>query len=143
MEINKKVINKLKVLSKQAFDSHEIPVAAVIVDSSGNILSEGINDRQSTGNVLGHAEINAIQSAGNKLKDWRLDGYSMIVTLEPCEMCSCIIKESRLDRVYYFLPKKSTDSEYDFKINKEQISNNEKEKEYLLELLTSFFDNKR
>lgn len=143
MEINIEVINKLKVLSKQAFDNHEIPVAAIIVDSLGNIVSEGINNRQSTGNVLGHAEINAIQSAGNKLKDWRLDGYSMIVTLEPCEMCSCIIKESRLDRVYYFLPKKSTDSEYDFKINKEQISNNEKEKEYLLELLTSFFDNKR
>lgn len=143
MEINIEVINKLKSLSKEAFDNHEIPVAAVIVDSLGNIVSEGINDRQSTGNVLGHAEINAIQSAGNKLKDWRLDGYSMIVTLEPCEMCSCIIKESRLDRVYYFLPKKSTDLEYDFKINKEQISNNEKEKEYFLELLTSFFDNKR
>lgn len=143
MEINIEVINKLKLLSKQAFDNHEIPVAAIIVDSLGNIVSEGINNRQSTGNVLGHAEINAIQLAGNKLKDWRLDGYSMIVTLEPCEMCSCIIKESRLDRVYYFLPKKSTDSEYDFKINKEQISNNEKEKEYLLELLTSFFDNKR
>ena len=143
MEINIEIINKLKYLAKEAFDNHEIPVSAVVVDSLGNIISEGLNTRQSTGNVLGHAEINAIQQAGNKLEDWRLDGYSMIVTLEPCEMCSCIIKESRLDRVYYFLPKKCTDQEYEFNINKEQILGYEEDKQYLLDLLTSFFDNKR
>ena len=109
MEISVEIINKLKDLAKQAFDNNEIPVSAIIVDSLGNIVSEGLNTRQSTGNVLGHAEVNAIQAAGNKLEDWRLDGYSMIVTLEPCEMCSCIIKESRLDKVYYFLPKKYND----------------------------------
>ena len=143
MKINNKIINKLKSLSKQAFDNNEIPVAAIIIDSMGNIISEGINTRQSMGNVLGHAEINAIQLAGNKIKDWRLDGYSMIVTLEPCEMCSCIIKESRLDKVYYFLPKKTIDQEYDFNIKKEQLLEYEKETEYFLELLTIFFDNKR
>jgi tRNA(Arg) A34 adenosine deaminase TadA len=143
MEISVEIINKLKDLAKQAFDNKEIPVSAVVVDSMGNIVSEGLNTRQSTGNVLGHAEVNAIQAAGNKLEDWRLDGYSMIVTLEPCEMCSCIIKESRLDKVYYFLPKKYNDLEYNFNINKDQILGYEEDKEYFLELLTSFFDNKR
>lgn len=143
MEISVEIINKLKDLAKQAFDNNEIPVSAIIVDSLGNIVSEGVNTRQSTGNVLGHAEVNAIQAAGNKLEDWRLDGYSMIVTLEPCEMCSCIIKESRLDKVYYFLPKKYNDLEYNFNINKDQILGYEEDKEYFLELLTSFFDNKR
>ena len=143
MKISVEIINKLKDLAKQAYDNKEIPVSAVIIDSMGNIVSEGLNTRQSTGNVLGHAEINAIQSAGNKLEDWRLDGYSMIVTLEPCEMCSCIIKESRLDKVYYFLPKKCNDLEYNFNINKDQIVGYEEDKEYFLELLTSFFDNKR
>ena len=143
MEISVEIINKLKDLAKQAFDNNEIPVSAIIVDSLGNIVSEGLNTRQSTGNVLGHAEVNAIQAAGNKLEDWRLDGYSMIVTLEPCEMCSCIIKESRLDKVYYFLPKKYNDFEYNFNINKDQILGNDEDKEYFLELLTSFFDNKR
>jgi tRNA(adenine34) deaminase len=143
MEISVEIINKLKDLAKKAFDNNEIPVSAIIVDSSGNIVSEGLNTRQSTGNVLGHAEVNAIQAAGNKLEDWRLDGYSMIVTLEPCEMCSCIIKESRLDKVYYFLPKKYNDFEYNFNINKDQILGYEEDKEYFLELLTSFFDNKR
>ena len=143
MEISVEIINKLKDLAKQAFDNNEIPVSAIIVDSLGNIVSEGLNTRQSTGNVLGHAEVNAIQAAGNKLEDWRLDGYSMIVTLEPCEMCSCIIKESRLDKVYYFLPKKYNDFEYNFNINKDQILGYEEDKEYFLELLTSFIDNKR
>ena len=143
MEISVEIINKLKDLAKKAFDNNEIPVSAIIVDSLGNIVSEGVNTRQSTGNVLGHAEVNAIQAAGNKLEDWRLDGYSMIVTLEPCEMCSCIIKESRLDKVYYFLPKKYNDLEYNFNINKDQILGYEEDKEYFLELLTSFFDNKR
>ncbi len=143
MEISVEIINKLKDLAKQAFDNNEIPVSAIIVDSLGNIVSEGLNTRQSTGNVLGHAEVNAIQAAGNKLEDWRLDGYSMIVTLEPCEMCSCIIKESRLDKVYYFLPKKYNDLEYNFNINKDQILGYDEDKEYFLELLTSFFDNKR
>jgi tRNA(adenine34) deaminase len=143
MEISVEIINKLKDLAKQAFDNNEIPVSAIIVDSLGNIVSEGLNTRQSTGNVLGHAEVNAIQAAGNKLEDWRLDGYSMIVTLEPCEMCSCIIKESRLDKVYYFLPKKYNDLEYNFNINKDQILGYGEDKEYFLELLTSFFDNKR
>ena len=143
MEISVEIINKLKDLAKQAFDNNEIPVSAIIVDSLGNIVSEGLNTRQSTGNVLGHAEVNAIQAAGNKLEDWRLDGYSMIVTSEPCEMCSCIIKESRLDKVYYFLPKKYNDLEYNFNINKDQILGYGEDKEYFLELLTSFFDNKR
>lgn len=143
MEISVEIINKLKDLAKLAFDNNEIPVSAIIVDSLGNIVSEGLNTRQSTGNVLGHAEVNAIQAAGNKLEDWRLDGYSMIVTLEPCEMCSCIIKESRLDKVYYFLPKKYNDLEYNFNINKDQILGYGEDKEYFLELLTSFFDNKR
>ena len=143
MEISVEIINKLKDLAKQAFDNNEIPVSAIIVDSLGNIVSEGLNTRQSTGNVLGHAEVNAIQAAGNKLEDWRLDGYSMIVTLEPCEMCSCIIKESRLDKVYYFLPKKYNDLEYNFNINKDQILGYGEDKEYFLELLTSFFNNKR
>ena len=143
MEISVEIINKLKDLAKKAFDNNESPVSAIIVDSLGNIVSEGVNTRQSTGNVLGHAEVNAIQAAGNKLEDWRLDGYSMIVTLEPCEMCSCIIKESRLDKVYYFLPKKYNDLEYNFNINKDQILGYDEDKEYFLELLTSFFDNKR
>ena len=97
------VINALKKEVEEAKNNNEIPVGAVIVDKNNNIISTGHNNRQNSYNVLGHAEINAIIAAGKYLKDWRLNGYSMYVNLEPCLMCSIIIKESRLDKVYYFV----------------------------------------
>jgi tRNA(Arg) A34 adenosine deaminase TadA len=143
MEINDDIINKLKLGAEEAFKKNEIPVSCVIIDSEGNIVSTGINDRQSRGNVLGHAEINAILEAEEKIKDWRLDGYSMIVSLEPCDMCNAIINECRLDKVYYFLPKKIKDINITNTINKEEIKGFQEDKEFFLKLLTTFFDNKR
>ena len=143
MKLNEEVINYIKEGSLEAFNNNEIPVSCVIINSKGEIISTGINDRQSNNNILGHAEINAIVKAEETIKDWRLDGYSMVVSLEPCEMCSAIIKESRLDKVYYFLPKRTKDIMYDFEINKEKINNCIEVEDYLLKLLTTFFDNKR
>lgn len=143
MEINVEVLNLMKEESLKAFRYDEIPVSCVIVDGEGNLVSEGINDRQSSRNVLGHAEINAIVKAGKKIGDWRLDGYSMIVSLEPCDMCNAVIKESRIDKVYYFLPKRTQDINKENTINKEELLGYEEEKGYFLELLTTFFDNKR
>lgn len=103
MKINKEVLDILdqEVLKSMKID--EIPIGAVIIDSNQNIISSGHNTRQSDKNVLGHAEINAILAAEKVINDWRLDGYSMVVSLEPCQMCESIIKESRLDKVYFFL----------------------------------------
>ena len=129
--------------AQKAYKKGEIPVSAVILDQSGKIISYSSNNRQRKCNVLGHAEINAILKAENKISDWRLDGYSMVVTLEPCNMCSVIIKESRLDKVYYFLPKKVEEQSWEININKIQI-NNYKEYTYKFkQLLTDFFNNKR
>jgi tRNA(adenine34) deaminase len=102
-----------------AKNNDEIPVGAVIVDQNNNIIASGHNDRQNSYNVLGHAEINAIINAGKYIKDWRLDGYTMYVSLEPCEMCSYIIKESRLDKVLYFVNSENRNN--NIVINKEQI----------------------
>ena len=134
------------MLLKNAEKAHkkgEIPVSAVILDQSGRIISSSFNDRQKKYNVLGHAEINAILKAEKKVRDWRLDGYSMIVTLEPCNMCSVIIKESRLDKVYYFLPKKKEDSSWEINIEKEQINDYKEYTNNFKHLLTDFFNNKR
>lgn len=143
MEISDEVIKYIKEGSLKAFNNNEIPVSCVIIDSEGNIISTGINSRQSNNNILGHAEINAIVKAEENIKDWRLDGYTMVVSLEPCEMCSSIIKESRIDKVYYFLSKKTKDIIYDYGINKVKINEYTEVEEYLLNLLTTFFDNKR
>jgi len=143
MNFDKKVLNILLKNAEKAYKKGEIPVSAVILDQSGKIISYSSNNRQRKCNVLGHAEINAILKAENKISDWRLDGYSMVVTLEPCNMCSVIIKESRLDKVYYFLPKKVEEQSWEININKIQI-NNYKEYTYKFkQLLTDFFNNKR
>lgn len=143
MEINDNVFKVIKAGAEEAFNNNEIPVSCIIIDQQGNLVASGINDRQSTNNLLGHAEINAIVEAEKKLGDWRLDGYIMIVSLEPCEMCSSVIRESRLDKVYYIVPKITKDRMYDFGINKEKINTQPDLEEYLSKLLTTFFDNKR
>ena len=143
MNLGKKVLDLLLKNAEKAYKKGEIPVSAVILDQSGRIISSSFNDRQKKYNVLGHAEINAILKAEKKVRDWRLDGYSMIVTLEPCNMCSVIIKESRLDKVYYFLPKKKEDSSWEINIEKEQINDYKEYTNNFKHLLTDFFNNKR
>ena len=143
MDIDKKVLDLLIKNAKKAYKKGEIPVSAVILDQSGNVISSSFNDRQKKCNVLGHAEINAILKAEKKIRDWRLDGYYMIVTVEPCNMCSMIIDEFRLDIVYYFLPKKSDNDSWEINIEKEQIDNYVEYTNSFKYLLTDFFNNKR
>ena len=143
MNLDKKTLDLLLKNAEKAFKNGEIPVSAVIIDQNGKIVSSSYNDRQRECNVLGHAEINVILKAEKKIRDWRLDGYTMIVTLEPCNMCSAIIKECRLDKVYYFLPKKNEDDSWEININKEQIYNYKEYASIFRQLLTDFFNNKR
>ena len=143
MNLDKKVLDLLLKNAEKAFKKGEIPVSAVILDQSGKIISYSNNDRQRKCYVLGHAEINAILKAEKKVRDWRLDGYSMVDTLEPCNMCSVIIKECRLDKVYYFLSKKNDDYSWEININKEQINNYKEYTSKFKQLLTDFFNNKR
>lgn len=142
MKINENIINQLIEKAEESFNQNEIPVSAAILDKDNNIVSVMGNNRQGSCNVLGHAEINAITDAEKKIGDWRLDGYYMIVTLEPCDMCEVIIKECRLDHVYYFLPKKSN-SQFVNYISKSELDGYEDCKKKLNKLLTVFFDNKR
>lgn len=143
MNIDGKILDLLVKNAKKAFKNGEIPVSAVIFDHSGKVISSSFNNRQNTYNVLGHAEVNCIFDAEKKIRDWRLDGYYMVVTLEPCDMCSMIIKESRLDKIYYFLPKKGDKNNSNIDIDKLMIENYPEYTTIFKDLLTSFFDNKR
>ena len=143
MNIDNKTLDKLYKLANKAFKKGEIPVSAIILDKNNKIVSAKYNNRQNKYNILGHAEILAIQSLEKKIKDWRLDGYKMIVSLEPCDMCSMVINKSRLDHVYYVLSSESTDKTNDFGIRKSKL-NIDKELELKFhKLLTNFFYNKR
>ena len=84
--------------AKKAEALKEVPIGCVIV-SEGKIIARGYNRRNTDKNTLSHAELNAIRKASRKLGDWRLEGCTMYVTLEPCQMCSGALVQSRIDEV--------------------------------------------
>jgi tRNA(adenine34) deaminase len=87
-------------LAEEAADDGETPVGAVIVDAGGRIIGRGRNRRES-GDPLGHAEIYAIREAAEAIGDWRLEGTTMCVTLEPCAMCAGALVNARVARLVF------------------------------------------
>ena len=75
----------------------EVPIGCVIVHD-GNIIARGYNRRNTDKNTTSHAEINAIRKVSKKLGDWRLEGCTIYITLEPCQMCAGAIVQARIDR---------------------------------------------
>ena len=84
--------------AKKAEDIGEVPIGCVIVYEN-KIVGRGYNKRNSKKTTLAHAELIAIDKASKKLGDWRLEGCTMYVTLEPCQMCAGAIVQSRMERV--------------------------------------------
>ena len=87
-------------LAAEAGAEGEIPVGAVIADRDGNIIGRGRNRRES-GDPLGHAELFAIAEAAHAMGDWRLEGTTMVVTLEPCAMCAGALVNARIERLIF------------------------------------------
>ncbi len=87
-------------LAHEAGADGEIPVGAVIVSRDGTVIGRGRNRRES-GDPLGHAEIYAIAEAARTIGDWRLEGTTMFVTLEPCAMCAGALVNARVDRLVF------------------------------------------
>lgn len=85
-------------LAEKAYALDEVPIGCVII-YEGKIIARGYNRRNTDKNTLAHAELNAIQEASRELGDWRLDGCTMYVTLEPCQMCAGAIVQSRIKKV--------------------------------------------
>ena len=87
-------------LAREAAAEGEVPVGCVIV-RKGEIIAEGRNRRETTKSALGHAEIEAIANACEKLGGWRLWECTLYVTLEPCPMCAGAIINARIPRVVF------------------------------------------
>ena len=97
-----KYMKRALELAQAAFDDGEVPVGAVIVKkTTGEIVGEGRNMRETAKNARAHAEIMAIDQACKNLGGWRLPECEMYVTLEPCPMCCGAIINSRIDDVYF------------------------------------------
>ncbi len=85
-------------LAKKAADMGEVPIGCVIV-YEGKVIARGYNRRTMDKSTLSHAEILAIKKASKVVGDWRLEGCTMYVTLEPCQMCAGAIIQARMDKV--------------------------------------------
>lgn len=95
---DEKFMNKAISYAKRAWKLGEVPIGAVIV-YDGKVIGTGYNRRKTDKNTLSHAELTAIRKASKKMGDWRLEGCTMYVTLEPCQMCAGALVQSRIDRV--------------------------------------------
>ena len=81
--------------AKKAYALDEVPIGCVIVQD-GKIIARGYNRRNTDKNTLSHAELIAIRKAAKKTGDWRLEGCTMYITLEPCQMCAGAMVQARL-----------------------------------------------
>jgi tRNA(adenine34) deaminase len=79
----------------------DVPVGAVLIDSSGNVVAAAHNERELTGDPTAHAELLAIQRVGMAKGDWRLEDLTLVVTLEPCVMCAGAIVAARIPKVIF------------------------------------------
>ena len=88
-------------MARKAFDAGEVPVGCVVTDAEGRIIGRGRNRREEDGDATAHAEMEAIREACAALGDWRLEGCTLTVTLEPCPMCAGAIINARIPTVVY------------------------------------------
>ena len=88
-------------LAREAAANGEVPVGCVIADADGKVIGQGRNRRQERPDATAHAEVEAIRQACAALGDWRLNGCTLYVTLEPCPMCAGAIINSRIHTLRY------------------------------------------
>ncbi len=98
MTQDEKYMNEAIRQAKKAYALGEVPIGCVIVYED-RIIGRGYNRRNTDKNTLSHAEITAIRRASKQMGDWRLEGCTMYVTLEPCQMCAGALVQARIDRV--------------------------------------------
>jgi tRNA(adenine34) deaminase len=79
----------------------DVPVGAVVLADTGEQVGAGYNVREASGDPTGHAEMVAIRAAAARLGGWRLDGCTLVVTLEPCAMCAGALVQSRVARLVF------------------------------------------
>ena len=88
-------------LARQATEHADVPVGAVVLDPDGTVIGTGFNTREALGDPTGHAEVNAIRAAAEACGSWRLEGCTLVVTLEPCTMCAGAVVAARLERLVF------------------------------------------
>ena len=101
MQNNEELMRLALEVAHTATRSGDVPVGAVIVNNDGVIIGKGFNEREANNDPTAHAEVVAIRNAASRLQKSRLDGCTLIVTLEPCAMCAGAIAQSRISKVVF------------------------------------------
>ena len=107
--VDKLFMERAFELAMECLDDEEVPVGAVIVKDK-KIIGEGKNKVISDNDVTSHAEINAIRDASKNINNYRLNGCSMYVTLEPCHMCTKAVIDARLSSIIFAASEPKTGS---------------------------------
>jgi tRNA(adenine34) deaminase len=87
--------------ARAALATGDVPVGAVVIDERGQRIGAGRNVREATGDPLAHAEVVALRAAAEARGSWRLDGCTLVVTLEPCTMCAGAVLAARVPRLVF------------------------------------------
>ena len=79
----------------------DVPIGAVLLDPSGSVAAADHNRREERGDATAHAEMLVLSERSKELGDWRLDGHTLVVTLEPCAMCAMAAVWARVERIVF------------------------------------------
>lgn len=88
-------------LARAAQTAGDVPIGAIVVAPDGNVIGEGFNIRERDGDPTGHAEVVALRAAAARVDEWRLEGCTLVVTLEPCTMCAGAAVAARIGRLVF------------------------------------------
>ena len=101
MVSNEELMRQALDIARSALASNDVPIGALVLNSNGEVISTGANRREVDNDPSAHAEVVAMREAGRKLNNWRLDGCTIVVTLEPCAMCAGAIAQSRVKTLIF------------------------------------------
>jgi tRNA(adenine34) deaminase len=101
MQNNEELMRLALDVARIAPQTGDVPVGAIVINAEGVVIGKGFNEREANNDPTAHAEIVAIRSAASRLQKSRLDGCTLIVTLEPCAMCAGAIAQSRISKVVF------------------------------------------
>ena len=101
MKYEEAMAKAIELARAAASASGDVPVGAIILNQSGEVIATGANQREMSHNPVAHAEIIAIQKAASAIGNWRLDDCTLVVTLEPCAMCAGAIAQARIPKLIF------------------------------------------
>jgi tRNA(adenine34) deaminase len=87
--------------ARAALATGDVPIGALVLDADGTVIGTGRNVREAAADPTGHAEVVALRAAAQHRGEWRLEGCTLVVTLEPCTMCAGALVLARVERLVF------------------------------------------